>query len=146
MSTFKDEDAISCYSFGHLIVLLSPNSHHTSYNPNQKWTCLNATPLRRLSIMKLASQESSLKAITNYPTIYGGKATWFQTQTRIKEGIKLDRSNSQASSGGQSFTEVCDARWRIGSKIGRWKGRIISNIGKVPRGRGCKTIWKPEHM
>ena len=34
--------------FGHLIVLILPNSHHTPSNTNRIWTRLNATPLRSL--------------------------------------------------------------------------------------------------
>ena len=63
--------------FVHPIALILPNSHHTPPDPNLKWIHLNTTPSRRLSIMKPASQETSLKDIQNYPTIYKGKEAQF---------------------------------------------------------------------
>ena len=41
------------------------------------------------------------------------------SKARTEEGTKAERSNLWASSGGQIFTEVCDASFRRGSEIGR---------------------------
>ena len=60
--------------FGNSFILISPNYHYTSLNANRKWTRLNATPLRGISIMKPSSKEAGLKDIQNYPIIYKGKA------------------------------------------------------------------------
>ena len=58
--------------FGHLIILISPNYHHSYSVTIRKCTRLNATPPNRLSITKPASQESILKDMQIYPKIYGG--------------------------------------------------------------------------
>ena len=54
---------------GNPIFLITTNSNHRPYNPNQKCIRLIATPSRRLSITKLDSQEASLKDTQNYLTI-----------------------------------------------------------------------------
>ena len=74
--------------FGHPIVPISPNYPHTPSVTNQKWTRLNATPLRRLLINKLASQEDSLKDTKNYLTIYEYKATLFQNMNNNQRGAR----------------------------------------------------------
>ena len=53
------------------------------------------------------------------------KEYYFKIQTRIKEGLKLDRSNIRASLMGKTFSEFCDALWRTEIKHGSWKGGII---------------------
>ena len=68
--------------FGHLIVLISPNTHHTNYYTNRKWIHLNSTPSRILSITEPASPEARLKDIKKYLTVYVGKATLFQNPNK----------------------------------------------------------------
>ena len=64
--------------FGHLTVIILPNSLHIHYVTNLKWTHLNDTSSRVTYIMKLNSQENSLKDMKSYPKMYVVKATWFQ--------------------------------------------------------------------
>ena len=95
--------------FGNLIFLISPTYCHTPSDTNWKWTRLNATPLGRLLIMKLDSQESILKDIQNYPTIYRSKATWFQNTNKNWRGSQPSQLTSTSLLRWKIFTKVCDA-------------------------------------
>ena len=90
--------------FRHPTVLISPNSHHTPYYPNIKWTRLNATTFRRLLIIKVSSKKSSIKDRQNYSSIYMETSQPdFKLKQEPKRGLSQTNQISKPPQGGGYF-------------------------------------------